>query len=127
MHVFSSPLSVFTLERSGNSYAKVSFDCTCSGSTHTKIVKIQRLALPLSKENRQIPEASHISTSSKDFLWSGIISEKQRAVSSTCHFCLVSNEREERLNSNIIIQMKKKACRVKYTFIYFMNTYVMGT
>lgn len=52
MHVFSSPLSVLTPERSGNSYAKVSFDCTCSGTTYTKTVKIQRLALPLSKEDR---------------------------------------------------------------------------
>lgn len=76
---FASPLYFFTLERSGNSYAKVSFGCTCSGSMYMKTVKIQRLASPLHKEDSQIPEASHISTSSKDSHWSVIISEKQWA------------------------------------------------
>lgn len=122
---FASLLYFFTLGRSGNSYAKVSFGCTCSGSTYTKTVKMQRLASPLRKEDSQIPEASHISTSSKDSLWSVIISEKQWAVSLSCHLCLVSNEQEERLSSNIIIQMEK-TCRIKYAFIYCTNTYVIG-
>lgn len=107
--MFASPPYFFTLERSGNSYAKISSGCTCSGSMYTKTVKIQRLALPLSKDDRQIPEASHIFTSSKDFLWSVIILEKQCAVSLSCHFCLVSDEQEERLSSNIIIHIKKHA------------------